>query len=383
MNNFHDFDNLSNSGNFTHPEPEIKPKKKGIVLTKTKFFLCLLLVFALSFGGAFGGMALYSHLNPAGTASVKNNNDDGFDINKITGSKMTVDEIAEVNLQNVVEIRTESVERDFWMQQYITEGAGSGVIIKDNGYIITNNHVIEDAAEIVVTLSNKKEYDAKIVGTDPENDIAIIKINAKDLPAAVYGDSSQLEVGDLAVVIGNPLGELGGTVTAGIISCLDREVIIDNTTMTLLQTDASVNPGNSGGGMFDQYGKLIGIIVAKSSGSDVEGLGFAIPVSKASEIAEKIIKEGKSIASKTPYSGMTYAMEIDGVYIHEVTESFAKKAGFKDGDKVLVIDNTNISSLEDVEKAITSHKPGDKVKFLVLRNNKVKEITITLQSRNE
>lgn len=352
-------------------------------MKKAKFIFCLILVFAVSFGGAFGGMTLYGHLHPGETPAAKNSKDDGFDINKITGSKMTVDQIADANLQNVVEIRTESVERDMWMQQYITEGAGSGVIVKDNGYIITNNHVIEGAAKIIVTLSNKKEYTARIVGTDPDNDIAVIKIDAKELPSAVYGDSSQLEVGDLAVVIGNPLGELGGTVTAGIISCLDREVIIDNTTMTLLQTDASVNPGNSGGGMFDQYGKLIGIIVAKSSGSDVEGLGFAIPISKASKIAEEIINEGKSIASNTAYSGMTYVMEADGVYIHEINESFSYKAGFKKGDKVLVIGETNITSLDDIQKAITSHKPGDKVKFLVLRNNKVKEIPLTLQTRED
>ena len=176
--------------------------------------------------------------------------------------------------------------------------------------------------KIYVTLHNSKQYEATLVGTDPETDIAVIKIKASGLVPATYGNSDELEVGDMSVIIGNPLGELGGTVTAGIVSALDREITIDGQPMTLLQTDASVNPGNSGGGMFDQYGHLIGIVVAKSSGSDVEGLGFAIPINTAAEVASQLMKNGK-VESTTGYSGMTYAQSQNGdIFIQQVNESF-------------------------------------------------------------
>jgi serine protease Do len=217
---------------------------------------------------------------------------------------MTVQEITEATLDSVVEIRTESVQMDSWMGQYVTEGAGSGVIIKENGYIITNNHVVTGASNIIVTTTDKKEYEATLVGTDPDTDVAVIKINAKGLKAATMGNSDQLNVGDLAVAIGNPLGELGGTVTAGIISALDRSISIDGKTMTLLQTDTSINPGNSGGGLFNQYGQLIGVVVAKSSGSDVEGLGFAIPINRAAEVAAQLM-DGGYVKGK-PSTGMAY-----------------------------------------------------------------------------
>lgn len=393
-NNFEkptDFNNLSGQYDTyqeTYYQEPPKPKKtkikkepKPVTLTKGRLFVLLLMVVVLSFGGAFGGMTLYSQLN---TPDYKNSGSvkgDGYELSKATGSKMTIDEVAEKNLPSVVEIKTESVEQDLWLQQYVTEGAGSGVIIKSDGYIITNSHVIEGASKITVTLSNKKEYTAKLIGADAQNDVAVIKINAKDLPAATYGDSTELEVGDMSVVIGNPLGELGGTVTAGIISCLDREVIIDSSPMTLLQTDASVNPGNSGGGMFDQYGHLIGIIVAKSSGSDVEGLGFAIPINTAAEIASDIMKNGKSQSNTTAYSGMTYVLQSDGVYIHEVNEDFAKKAGFEEGDKVIMIDGDSITDLETLEKAIISHKVGDTVNYIIIRDSRPLEISIKLQSK--
>ena len=169
------------------------------------------------------------------------------------------------------------------MQQYVTEGAGSGAVMTADGYIMTNNHVIDGASKITVTTSDDKEYEAKLVGTDSITDIAVLKISAKNLTPATYGNSDQLAVGDMAVAIGNPLGELGGTVSAGIISALDRELAIDGKTMTLLQTDASINPGNSGGRTCSTAtGSIIGIVVAKSSGSNVEGLGFCDPDQQSS-----------------------------------------------------------------------------------------------------
>lgn len=362
-----------------------KPVKESqpVVLTRKKFALIIVLVVVLAFGGAFSGMYMYNSMYPASnnTKSHGSIKGDGYSLTGATGSPMTVDEIVEQNLDTVVQIRTESVASDFWVGEYVTEGAGSGVIIKDDGYIVTNNHVIDGASTIYVTLSNKKEYEAKLIGKDAENDLAVLKINAKNLPAATYGNSDELTVGNLSVIIGNPLGKLGGTVTAGIISSLDRQITLDGQPMTLLQTDASVNPGNSGGAMFDQYGHLVGIVVAKSSGSDVEGLGFAIPINKAADIVSQLMKNGKA-TSTTAYSGMTYAQtETGSIVIVKVNEDFSKKAGFKPNDMVLAIDDVVIDSMDTLESTIKSHKIGDTVTYTIGRNGKQMQIDLKLQQK--
>lgn len=380
---------LSEEQNTTTENTNTEPAKdktavNPIFLTKKKLAVIFTLVLVLAFGGAFGGMYVYQNLYPTGskTKSSGSVNGDGYTLAKATGSEKTVEEVVEENLEAVVEIRTENVQSDQWLREYVSEGAGSGVIIKEDGYIITNNHVIDGASKIYVTLSNEKEYEAQLVGTDAETDIAVLKINANKLPVVTYGNSDELAVGDMSVIIGNPLGELGGTVTAGIVSSLDREITIDGQPMSLLQTDASVNPGNSGGGMFDQYGHLVGIVVAKSSGSDVEGLGFAIPINKAADVASQIMKNGKA-TSTTAYSGMTYAQsQSGGIYIQEVNESFAQKAGFKAGDQVISIDDTMITDLSTLSETIKKHEAGDKVTFSVARNGKQISIDLTLQTNN-
>lgn len=387
-----DFNSTDSSATEPESEPENGKKKRKknknstpanpIFLTKGKLFLIFVLVIALSFGGAFGGMWAYNNFNGNTVKKEGSINGDGYTLASATGSAKTVDEISSENIDSVVEITTESVtSADAWLGQYVSEGAGSGVIIKEDGYIITNNHVVEGASKIYVTLHNSKQYEATLIGTDPETDIAVIKIKASGLVPATYGNSDELEVGDMSVIIGNPLGELGGTVTAGIVSALDREITIDGQPMTLLQTDASVNPGNSGGGMFDQYGHLIGIVVAKSSGSDVEGLGFAIPINTAAEVASQLMKNGK-VESTTGYSGMTYAQSQNGdIFIQQVNESFAQEAGFKPGDQVISIDGQTVSSLNEVSTIIKKHKKGDKVTYTVARDGKQMDIDLTLQSR--
>ena len=201
------------------------------------------------------------------------------------------------------------------------------------------------------------------------------------------------------MAIGNPLGELGGTVTAGIISALDRSISIDGKTMSLLQTDSSINPGNSGGGLFNQYGQLVGIVVAKSSGSDVEGLGFAIPINRAADVARQLM-DGGYVKGK-PYTGMSYidASQQQGqdlnsffgggssrqstgnVQIYEVTGTNAKKAGFKSGDVVYSVDGQEIDSFETLSSIITSHKVGDTVTYIILRDGQTKEIKLKLEEK--
>lgn len=361
--------------------------------------LCIVVSGVFGMGGALLGSSLADNSSGSGnSADTGSTRQTGYTLEDATGSGMTVQEITEAAKSSVVEIKTESVASDTWMQQYVTEGAGSGVIISDDGYIVTNNHVIEGANKIAVTTVDQEEYEATLVGTDSITDIAVLKIKAKNLKPVTYGNSDQLAVGDLAVAIGNPLGELGGTVTAGIISALDRQLSIDGKTMTLLQTDSSINPGNSGGGLFNGDGQLIGIVVAKSSGSDVEGLGFAIPVNKAANVAQQIMDKG--YVSGQPSTGMTYVegngnrnsnnfdfffgegSSSSGVYIYSVDGTNAKKAGFKEGDMVYAVDGTEITSFESLSSIVTSHSVGDKLKFTVIRNGDKKDITLELEEKS-
>lgn len=206
-----------------------------------------------------------------------------------TAKVLSIPEVASKNANSVVEIYTEHVVRNRWLIPVVAEGGGSGVIIKSNGYIVTSSHIINGARKITVRLKNGTEYSAALVGEDTQKDIAVIKIEATDLKAVTYGDSSKLVVGELAVVIGNPLGLLGGSVTEGIISALSRSITIDGNTMSLLQTSAAINPGNSGGGLFDKHGKFVGLVTAKSSGTDIEGLGFAIPANTVKDVVKTLM----------------------------------------------------------------------------------------------
>lgn len=400
--------NSSDGVTRTHRAKDVKkPKKpcqpsKPVSLTRKSLALLIALCVVVSALFGFGGSYLANALNGGHsgsnkTASVSKN---GYKLEDATGSKMTVQEVTNKTKDSVVEIKTESVSADAWMQQYVTEGAGSGVVMTADGYIMTNNHVIDGASKITVTTSDDKEYEAKLVGTDSITDIAVLKISAKNLTPATYGNSDQLAVGDMAVAIGNPLGELGGTVSAGIISALDRELAIDGKTMTLLQTDASINPGNSGGGLFNGDGQLIGIVVAKSSGSNVEGLGFAIPINKAADVAQQLMDKG--YVSDQPSTGMSYAESSQGngtaqffgnsqdsqsqsssaaVYIQEVTGTNAKKAGFQSGDLVYAVDGTRITSFNTLSSIVTSHKVGDKLTYTIVRGNQTKEIKLTLEEK--
>ena len=219
-------------------------------------------------------------------------NDGSIKVNESTGEAdtLTLPQVVAKVADTVVEIRTKHTAGNILFGTYETTGAGSGVIISENGYILTNCHVVEGADEIAVRLTNGKTYSAQLIGSNASVDIAVVKIKESGLNYARMGSSASLSVGQSVVAIGNPLGTLGGTVTNGIISAKDREVIIDRYRMTLLQTNAAINPGNSGGGLFDMAGQLIGIVNAKKIDEQIEGLGFAIPIDIAWAAAEKIIK---------------------------------------------------------------------------------------------
>lgn len=303
--------------------------------------------------------------------------------------EFSIKDIAALTKNSIVEISTETVVWGTRLGQYVSEGAGSGIIISNDGYIVTNNHVIEDARKITVTLNSGESYEAEVIGTYSENDIAVLKIDAVNLQPVVLGDSDKLCVGDTAVVVGNPLGSLGGTVTNGIISALDREIDLGDTTMNLLQTNAAVNPGNSGGGLFNGRGELVGIIVAKSAGSDIEGIGFAIPINDVkddiSELKTYGYKRGRVQLGVTlidisdSMKAMMYRLDSTGVYIQSVdANSDAGKAGIKSGDRVISIDDKKIESGNDVKKAIQEKYPGDKISIKVMRNGREKTINVEL-----
>jgi serine protease Do len=306
-----------------------------------------------------------------------------------TGSGLSAADVTGLAANSVVEITTETVTTDSWMQQYVTNGAGSGVIITQDGNIVTNNHVIEGASKITVRLKNGTTYSASLIGTDSKTDVALLKIKATGLTPAVLGDSDSLKVGDKAIAIGNPLGQLGGTVTEGIISALDRELIIDGKTMTLLQTDAAINPGNSGGGLFNDNGELVGIVVAKSSGSDVEGLGFAIPINNAKTVADELMKYGyvkgridtgmTFLDLTTTQRALIYGARQLGVYVQSVESgSNAASAGFKAGDMITYVGNTKITSGTALTQALDQYSVGDTVKISIVRSGYSGQLSLKL-----
>ncbi len=368
-----------------------KRKKEPKYVTRRAFVVSLILCMIFTSVMTAGMVLLVS---PGGGGGVtKTISATNYTLAKSTGSEKSVEEIVAMNENAVVEIRTESVSMDIWMEDYVTEGAGSGVIIDTKGYVLTCNHVVEGANKIAVTLKDGTELEASVVGTDPQNDLAVLKINGSNLAAASYGDSESLSVGDLVVAIGNPLGELGGTASQGIVSALDRQLTVDNQNLTLLQTDASINPGNSGGGLFDQHGNLIGIVVAKSSGSDIEGLGFAIPINTAAPIAKDLIENGKvtgrAIMGVTILdvssidAAMEYGVRRTGVYIQEVSSKNAKKAGLMPGDMIYYFDKTKIETATDLTDILKKHKPGDKVTLTVIRNEETIDVTLELSETTE
>lgn len=374
------------------PKRAPKEKKEPVYVTRKAFAVTLIICMVISAAVGAGAYALaMSHFG--GAVIDKTITTTNYNLAQATGSELSVQEIIAKNENSVVAISTESVATDTWLRQYVTKGAGSGVIYSEDGYIITNNHVIEDASTIEVTLYDGSSYDATLVASDEQTDLAVIKIDQKGLTPVTIGTMDNLNVGDLVVAIGNPLGTLSGTATEGIISALEREITLDGKTMTLIQTSASINPGNSGGGLFDQFGNLIGVVVAKSSGSDVEGLGFAIPCDKVSTVVKSLIKngyvEGRPAAGinvidlTSAQKAMQYGVSITGVYIQDVTGENAKKAGLKAGDLIYYLDDVKITDTSTLLNTIQSHQVGDIVEFTVVRDNEIKKIKVKLQSSHE
>ena len=387
------------------PPPPQDNRRKGAGKQALLIALCLILAIAAGFAGGYianmnrpipasdesrqpvsasdaPGRDVLVDAPVVGTAPTPDIITSGL-INDAAGQAMTTPEVAAIVRQSVIEIKTETVRTGTWTGTYVSEGAGSGVIISEDGYIITNNHVISGASSITVRLVDGREYPASLIATDPRTDIAVIKISASNLPAAVFGDSSTLVIGESALAVGNPLGELGGTVTGGIISALDREMIVEGESMTLLQMDAAVNPGNSGGGLFNMRAELIGIVNAKSGGLNIEGLGFAIPSNIAKEVANDLIMHGyvrgrvdtglELVDIQSAQTARWYRVNQTGLYIISSVDE-----QLRNGDRITAVDGKPITDLYDYNEAIKGLEVGDTVTITVARGDATISAQITL-----
>ena len=304
-------------------------------------------------------------------------------------SMTTVDVAAKVG-PSVVGITTKYTYRSFFGQAYEQSGSGSGIIISDDGYIATNFHVIENANSVLVTLNTGEEYSAKVVGYDAKTDLALLKISATGLSEATLGRSDVLQVGELAIAIGNPLGqELAGTVTVGVISAVNRSITMDDgSIMTLIQTDAAINPGNSGGALVNAYGEIVGINSMKFSGNNVEGIGFAIPIDIAKPILTELMTNGYvtgrpligiSLREITPEIAAINDIPA-GVQVAYVSEGgAAEKAGIKQGDIIVSVDGKLVETTKDVSDIRDKHKAGDTLRFMVNRDGESLIFDVVLQ----
>ena len=387
------------------PEPQAaasKPPKKrrkhsGGRIARSA--VALVLAAAMGFAGGFVGARVGNAGNKVVIQQVERTDSSAASGTAVSSSGMTTSQVSEMVSPSVVVITTEQVVYSQWSwygQNQVESGAGSGVIISSDGYILTCAHVVSGASQITVTIGDT-DYTATVVGEDDTSDVAVLKIDATGLTPATVGDSDSLSVGDSVLAVGNPLGELGGTVTSGIVSALNRSVTIQGTsstnTMSLIQMDASVSPGNSGGGLFNMNGELIGLVNAKSSSSDAEGLGFAIPINDAIQVAQDLLENG--YVSGRPYMGITYIAVTDaqtaaqfnvnayGVYVVDVVQGGpADKAGLKVGDRIVSIDGTESAQKDDLGTLMQQHTAGDTLSITVARDGQMQTVSLTLGEKN-
>lgn len=398
------FENQQNPYSWEDDRPDTPPKreKKGWGAGKV---IAIALVCSL-LGGAAGSAAtllldlnldkeqqqVQPQENPGTSNTLEGVRENSIlDVTKIdTGKVMSAAEVYAVNVNSTVGITT-SITTNYWGYQTTSAAAGSGFIFSDDGYILTNFHVVEDSSSISVAMYDGKTYDAKLVGYDEGNDVAVLKIDAKDLVPVVLGNSDNINVGDSVVAIGNPLGELTFSLTSGAISAKDRDITMSNgSTMRLMQTDCAINSGNSGGALFNMYGEVIGITNAKYSSSSaseasIDNIGFAIPINKARSIAQSIIEKGYVSKPYIGVSATTVSAETQsyglpqGAAVKEVaSDGPAAAAGLKVNDIITHIGGKAITGSGDMVTIVGESQPGDVLKFTVYRKGSTLELNVTV-----
>ena len=340
----------------------------------------------------FGGSILAQNGSSTGKTTVQQSSRTATTVNvkKVDGQTlMSPAEVYASTVNSVVSINCSAVSTNIFGQQ-TESSSGSGFIYTADGYIVTNQHVVANASSINVTLYNGDTYPATLVGSDSDYDVAVLKIDAKDLPAVTLGNSTDVNVGDNVMAIGNPLGELTFSMSSGIVSCVNRAINVEGTPFNMIQVDASINPGNSGGPLMNLYGEVVGIVSAKYSSyadTTVEGLGFAIPINDVQSIISDIMENGSvtdkaymAITAGTMTQQMAAQYKInatEGVFVYSVEDGGAgDKAGLKLGDVITKLNDTQITSMEDLSAAKKGFKAGDTVTLTVLRDGQ--EITTQL-----
>ena len=374
------------------PQP---PKKKGLTAGKTvAIALCCSLL-----GGIAGGVGAFTLANrsPAEAEAQTSQFLQGIRENSVietvdvpTGTAMTPAQVYAANVGSTVGITT-SITTNFWGYQTTSAASGSGFILSSDGYILTNFHVIADSSAITVTCYDGASYDARLVGFDESNDIAVLKVDAENLPPVILGSSDNMNVGDSVLAIGNPLGELTFSLTAGAVSALDRQVTMSNgATMNLIQTDCAINSGNSGGALFNLYGEVVGITNAKYSSSSaseasIDNIGFAIPINSVRSIVESIIEKG--YISK-PYIGVSVSdvsaqTQLYGIPAGAAVQSVAEggpaaAAGLQAGDIITRLNGTDITGSTQLVERIGAATVGETLILTVYRQGQTMEITVTV-----
>lgn len=412
-NEFHDENNLyhfsyrdpnaeshteSAAGSSVEPAAEpvvtdtpVQPKKHhgGVGRVVALILSCAVISAACGFGGAI----LAQNGSRTGKTTVQQSNRTATTVNvkKVDGQTlMSPAEVYASTVNSVVSINCSAVSTNIFGQQTESASSGSGFIYTADGYIVTNQHVVANASSINVTLYNGDTYPATLVGSDSDYDVAVLKIDAKDLPAVTLGSSTDVNVGDTVMAIGNPLGELTFSMSQGIVSCVNRAINVEGTPFNMIQVDTSINPGNSGGPLMNLYGEVVGIVSAKYSSyanTTVEGLGFAIPINDVQSIIKDIMENGSvgnkaymAITAGTMTQQMAAQYKInatEGVFVYSVEDDGAgDKAGLKLGDVITKLNDTQITSMEDLSAAKKGFKAGDTVTLTVLRDGK--EITTQL-----
>lgn len=345
-------------------------------------------IFAVGYNMGSGRIGT-SKANVLANLKVDSENTAGAKKTYNTGDELTTVEISKKVGPSVVGV-TSKIEgvMSIFGTAAVSEGSGSGIIISSDGYIVTNNHVIDGATSVKVTLNTGLEYEAKIIGADAKTDLAVIKIQPKEtLTVAELGDSSALEVGERAIAIGNPLGlEFFGSTTQGIISAINRSITVDNRTMSVIQTDAAINEGNSGGALVNAYGQVIGINAVKIASSSIEGMGFAIPISEARPVIQDLVSygyvKGRPIIGISSRDVSEYMAKRQnwpvGVQVMATTEgSGAEIAGLEQGDIIFKADGKAVATTDELNKIKDAHKPGEVMELEVYKystglNQKVK-----------
>ena len=376
----------------TYREPWEEPGKKNRKKNRAGVKIAALALSCALLGGAAGAGVMWAAGSSGGSTDVQISSRTPVTVNKVSvdgQTKMSDAENYAANVNSVVSINTSATTTNYFGQTVQNASAGSGFIISQDGFIVTNHHVVNGATAVKVTLYSGETYDAAVIGSDEDYDIAVLKINASGLQPVTVGDSDGLNVGDHVLAVGNPLGELTFSMSGGMVSSVNRPINVDGTPFNMIQTDASINPGNSGGPLFNEYGEVVGIVSAKYSSystESVEGLGFAIPINDVMSMLEDIMTNGYvtdkaylGIITETMNAQMAQQTGLtEGSYVWSVEEgSAAEKAGIRAGDVITKVGDRTVASKEDLTAAKKGYTAGDTVPFTIYRDGETLTVEVT------